>query len=136
MSAYPILIHHSIFKITIQWIFGGGFERGSASGYASYTPTSCAALSVHFHFRYDDLGVSIVNRSIELGQPVIYASMNYRYTNSPIRCLSPADLVIRVSAWGFLASQEVLQSGEGNMGLQDRERNITIICWAVFKGFE
>jgi hypothetical protein len=27
---------------------------------------------------YDDQGMRLVNRSIELGQPVIYAAMNYR----------------------------------------------------------
>ncbi|PPR02347.1 hypothetical protein CVT24_011691 [Panaeolus cyanescens] len=68
----------------IAWIFGGGFERGSAQG-------------------YDEQGTYAVNRSIELGQPVIYVAMNYR-----------------VSAWGFLASQEVLNAGEGNAGLVDQ----------------
>ncbi|KAF9535607.1 Alpha/Beta hydrolase protein [Crepidotus variabilis] len=68
----------------LVWIFGGGFERGSALG-------------------YDYLGDRLVNRSMELGQPVVYVAMNYR-----------------VSAWGFLASTEVQQAGEGNMGLQDQ----------------
>lgn len=68
----------------IVWIFGGGFERGSAQG-------------------YDEQGTYAVNRSVELGQPVIYVAMNYR-----------------VSAWGFLASQEILNAGEGNAGLVDQ----------------
>ncbi|KAF4589932.1 hypothetical protein EYR40_009681 [Pleurotus pulmonarius] len=64
------------------WIFGGGFELGSPS-------------------LYD--GGLIVERSIQLGEPVIYVSMNYR-----------------VSAFGFLASQEVKDAGVGNLGLQDQ----------------
>ncbi|KAI0754517.1 carotenoid ester lipase precursor [Daedaleopsis nitida] len=64
------------------WIFGGGFEIGGTNIY--------------------DGGV-IVKRSIQLGEPVVYVSMNYR-----------------VSAYGFLASQEVKEAGVGNLGLQDQ----------------
>ncbi|KAL4263268.1 Carboxylic ester hydrolase [Pleurotus pulmonarius] len=64
------------------WVFGGGFELGSPS-------------------LYD--GGLIVERSIQLGEPVIYVSMNYR-----------------LSAFGFLASQEVKDAGVGNLGLQDQ----------------
>ncbi|KAH9891908.1 carotenoid ester lipase precursor [Cubamyces lactineus] len=66
----------------VAWIFGGGFELGGPNLY--------------------DGGV-IVSRSIELGEPVIYVSMNYR-----------------LSAFGFLASQEVKDAGVGNLGLQDQ----------------
>jgi carboxylesterase type B len=48
-------------------------------------------------------GTIIVNRSIALNEPVIYVSMNYR-----------------LSAFGFLASQEVKDAGVGNLGLQDQ----------------
>ncbi|KAN0142053.1 Alpha/Beta hydrolase fold [Lactarius tabidus] len=48
-------------------------------------------------------GTPIVNRSIALQQPVIYVSMNYR-----------------LSAFGFLASQEVKEAGVGNLGLWDQ----------------
>ncbi|KAJ7166299.1 carotenoid ester lipase precursor [Mycena crocata] len=68
----------------VVWIFGGGFELGSPS-------------------MYD--GVPIVKRSIEMGEPVIYVSMNYR-----------------VSAFGFLASKEVRAAGVGNLGLQDQRQ--------------
>ncbi|KAF9049528.1 carotenoid ester lipase precursor [Hymenopellis radicata] len=60
----------------------GGFEVGGTAPY--------------------DGGV-IVNRSIEIEQPIIYVSMNYRF-----------------SAWGFLASKEVKEAGVGNLGLQDQ----------------
>ncbi|KAJ8519353.1 hypothetical protein ONZ45_g3707 [Pleurotus djamor] len=73
----------------VVWIFGGkyhfdlcGFELGSTS-------------------MYD--GGLIVERSIQLGEPVIYVSMNYR-----------------LSGFGFLASREVKEAGVGNLGLQDQ----------------
>ncbi|KAJ4494661.1 carotenoid ester lipase precursor [Lentinula edodes] len=66
----------------LLWIFGGGFELGGPQ-------------------MYD--GTSIVERSIELDEPVIYVSMNYR-----------------VTAFGFLSSQEVKDAGVGNLGLQDQ----------------
>lgn len=66
----------------LVWIFGGAFEFGGTS-------------------MYD--GSSIVERSIELNEPVIYVSMNYR-----------------VAGLGFLASQEVQAAGVGNLGLQDQ----------------
>ncbi|KAF9018555.1 alpha/beta-hydrolase [Hymenopellis radicata] len=48
-------------------------------------------------------GSIIVDRSLDLGEPIIYVSFNYR-----------------VSAWGFLASKEVKAAGVGNLGLQDQ----------------
>ncbi|KAK1232170.1 hypothetical protein PQX77_004682 [Marasmius sp. AFHP31] len=69
----------------VAWIFGGGFELGSPQ-------------------MYD--GTSIVERSITLGQPVIYVSMNYR-----------------VTGFGFLASKEVKEAGVGNLGLQDQRES-------------
>ncbi|KAI0683770.1 alpha beta-hydrolase [Cytidiella melzeri] len=66
----------------IFWIFGGGFESGDADPFD---------------------GAVIVNRSIELGEPVIYASINYR-----------------VSVFGFLGGQEVKAAGVGNLGLLDQ----------------
>ncbi|KAF4617351.1 hypothetical protein D9613_005823 [Agrocybe pediades] len=66
------------------WIFGGGFELGNPNIY--------------------DGGV-IVSRSIALGSPVIYVSMNYRLTGL-----------------GFLASKEVKAAGVGNLGLQDQRQ--------------
>ncbi|KAI0044198.1 carotenoid ester lipase precursor [Auriscalpium vulgare] len=68
----------------VAWIFGGGFELGGTSTYD---------------------GAVIVQRSIDIGQPVVYVSMNYR-----------------LSAFGFLASQEVKEEGVGNLGLQDQRQ--------------
>ncbi|KAH9889020.1 carotenoid ester lipase precursor [Cubamyces lactineus] len=64
------------------WIYGGGYATGSNA----VMP-----------------GEVIVNRSMALGQPVIYVSMNYR-----------------LGAFGFLGGREVMEAGVGNLGLQDQ----------------
>jgi len=45
----------------------------------------------------------IVDNSVALGKPIIGVSINYRLT-----------------AWGFLASQAVTNSGNTNLGLRDQ----------------
>ncbi|KAF8907652.1 carotenoid ester lipase precursor [Gymnopilus junonius] len=70
----------------VLWIYGGGFERGTAS------------------FPLYD-GSVIVERSILLGMPIVYASINYR-----------------INGFGFLASKEVKAAGVGNLGLQDQRQ--------------
>ncbi|KAG1727058.1 Alpha/Beta hydrolase protein [Suillus paluster] len=50
-------------------------------------------------------GSSIVDKAIDLNVPAVYVSMNYRLT-----------------ALGFLASEEVKQAGVGNLGLQDQRQ--------------
>ncbi|EIW58887.1 carotenoid ester lipase precursor [Trametes versicolor FP-101664 SS1] len=64
------------------WIYGGGYQVGSNA----VQP-----------------GAVVVNRSIELGQPIIFVAMNYR-----------------LSAFGFLGGQEIQKAGLGNLGLQDQ----------------
>ncbi|KAH9910401.1 carotenoid ester lipase precursor [Epithele typhae] len=49
-------------------------------------------------------GETIVNRSIELGQPIIFVSMNYSVP----------------PAFGFLGGSDIQQAGLGNLGLQDQ----------------
>ena len=90
--------------------------------------------------RYDDTGVRLVERSLALGQPLIYVSMNYRWDSFhflPISCVlnlskeSPVTLSVHSIrrvwypfdslAWGFLPGVEVKQAGLGNLGLHDRE---------------
>ncbi|KAF9522510.1 carotenoid ester lipase precursor [Crepidotus variabilis] len=66
----------------VLWIFGGGFEIGSPN-------------------QYD--GTLIVTRSMTMGKPVIFVSMNYR-----------------ISAFGFLSGKEVKSARVGNLGLQDQ----------------
>ncbi|KAI9447105.1 carotenoid ester lipase precursor [Russula earlei] len=66
----------------VVWIFGGGFEIGGTALYP---------------------GWNIVSRSIVIGEPIIFVSMNYR-----------------VSAFGFLPGKEVRQAKIGNLGLQDQ----------------
>ncbi|KAH9841711.1 sterol esterase [Rhodofomes roseus] len=64
------------------WIFGGAFEIGDASTYD---------------------GSLYVERSIALGQPIIFVALNYR-----------------VNAFGFIASQEILDANATNLGLRDQ----------------
>ncbi|TFK91448.1 carotenoid ester lipase precursor [Polyporus arcularius HHB13444] len=66
------------------WIYGGGFAVGSNA-----TP-------LHN-------GTAIVQRSIEIGQPVIYVAVNYRLT-----------------VFGFLGGAEIKEARVGNLGLQDQ----------------
>ncbi|RDX42812.1 carotenoid ester lipase precursor [Lentinus brumalis] len=72
------------------WIYGGGFTGGS----------NAMAL-------YD--GSKIVQRSIEIGEPVIWVAANYR-----------------LNAFGFLGGQEVMDAGIGNLGLHDQR---TALRW-------
>lgn len=66
----------------LVWFFGGGFEIGGTAIYD---------------------GKLIVGRSVSIGQPVIFVSMNYR-----------------VSALGFLPGKEVKAAKIGNLGLRDQ----------------
>lgn len=50
-------------------------------------------------FSYDNMTTRIVQRSVDQGKPLVLVSMNYR-----------------MSAFGFLASQEVKDAGVGNIG--------------------
>ena len=52
-------------------------------------------------------GSTVVNRSIELGEPVIYVNFNYR-----------------LNAFGWLGGKEALAAGAANNGLYDRERHL------------
>ena len=69
----------------LVWIHGGGYEIGSAS-----TPPS-------------ETGATIVARSVELGQPIIYVSLQYR-----------------LNGFGFLGGKEVQAAGVSNLGLRDQ----------------
>ncbi|KAF8971827.1 alpha beta-hydrolase [Flammula alnicola] len=68
----------------LVWIHGGAYQIGDTVS-------------------YDDMGSNLVERSIALGQPIIFVSMNYR-----------------LSAYGFLAGLEIFQEGNGNLGLRDQ----------------
>ncbi|TDL14969.1 carotenoid ester lipase precursor [Rickenella mellea] len=66
----------------VFWIFGGGFELGDSSG---------------------NPGNSVVERSMSLGEPIIYVSANYR-----------------LNAFGFLPGKEAKAAQAGNAGLKDQ----------------
>ncbi|OSX62581.1 hypothetical protein POSPLADRAFT_1065829 [Postia placenta MAD-698-R-SB12] len=66
----------------LLWFFGGAFETGDSSSFP---------------------GAPIVERSIVLGEPVIFVSANYR-----------------LHALGFLAGKEALAANATNLGLRDQ----------------
>ncbi|EIW58851.1 carotenoid ester lipase precursor [Trametes versicolor FP-101664 SS1] len=70
------------------WIFGG--KKHSYIGSNAVRP-----------------GQVVVKRSLEIGHPVIYVSMNYR-----------------LSALGFLGGREIANAGLGNLGLQDQRESL------------
>ncbi|KZP03691.1 carotenoid ester lipase precursor [Athelia psychrophila] len=68
----------------LTYIFGGGFDAGGGS-------------------EYD--GSVIVQKSIDIGLPVMYVSFNHR-----------------VAGFGFLAGQQITDAGVANLGLQDQRQ--------------
>ncbi|EIW58886.1 carotenoid ester lipase precursor [Trametes versicolor FP-101664 SS1] len=66
----------------VFWIHGGGFQVGSNAV---------------------EPGEVVVNRSIAIGEPIIFVATNYR-----------------LSAFGFLGGSEVKDAGLGNLGLHDQ----------------
>lgn len=70
------------------WIHGGAFTQGGGS-------------DLRYNLSF------LVQRSEQIGYPVIGVSMNYR-----------------LSAWGFLDSAELFASGESNMGLRDQRLSL------------
>ncbi|KAF1988584.1 putative extracellular lipase [Aulographum hederae CBS 113979] len=66
----------------LVWIYGGGFEFGSTQNYQSG---------------------SLINRSMEMENPMVYVSINYR-----------------VGAFGFLHGKELSDEGSTNLGLRDQ----------------
>ncbi|KAK1221156.1 hypothetical protein PQX77_016055 [Marasmius sp. AFHP31] len=86
----------------VVWIFGGMIHPLPFASYGGETLTLTFNANRRFRGGNYDGGI-IVERSLELGQPIIYVSMNYRLTG-----------------FGFLASKEVKEAGVGNLGLQDQ----------------
>lgn len=72
----------------LVWIFGGGLVQGTAND-----P------------RYN--GTYLVKRSVEIGKPIIFASINYR-----------------VAAFGFPAGQAAAQAGVLNLGFKDQRKSL------------
>ncbi|BGP03029.1 hypothetical protein NBRC10513v2_006754 [Rhodotorula toruloides] len=66
------------------WIYGGGYQMGG-SGDSRYN------------------GSWVVERSVEMGKPIMFVSINYR-----------------VAALGFMASEELRKEGNVNLGLYDQ----------------
>ena len=71
-------------------------------------------------------GSAIVQRSIDIGQPVIFVAVNYRYVNLETTVAGVLRDSRRVSIFGFLGGSEVKSAGVGNLGLQDRKSYVTV----------
>lgn len=78
----------------ILWIHGGGFELGSSAALGSETTLLQGVI-------YQ--GARIVQRSVEMGQPVIFASANHR-----------------LNAFGTLTGTEINDAGVPNLLLKDQ----------------
>lgn len=78
----------------------GGFETGNASPYP---------------------GNALVNRSLALGEPVIYVSVNYRINGMQRRDIEILSYPLFYLAFGFLGGKEVKEKGLTNVGLHDRK---------------
>jgi Fe2+ transport system protein FeoA len=68
----------------VIWIYGGAFVGGKSGD----TTTN---------------GANIVQKSINIGKPVIHVSLNYR-----------------LAGFGFMPGKEIKAAGAGNLGLQDQ----------------
>ncbi|GME62228.1 putative carotenoid ester lipase precursor protein [Neofusicoccum parvum] len=77
-----------------MWIHGGGYELGASAAVGSET-TALPGLIYQ--------GANIVTRSVEMKQPVVFVSANYR-----------------MNAFGTLASQEITDAGVSNLLLKDQ----------------
>ncbi|RDW60637.1 carboxylic ester hydrolase-37 [Coleophoma cylindrospora] len=78
----------------LMWIHGGGFESGASASFAGETTI---APGVFYQ------GANLVKRSIDMDQPMIVVSINYRLMH-----------------FGFTASQEFEEAGLLNLGLEDQ----------------
>ncbi|TFK78301.1 alpha/beta-hydrolase, partial [Polyporus arcularius HHB13444] len=86
----PVNVSADVQLPVLFWIHGGGFATGS-NAIPSYN------------------GTAIVQRSIDIGEPVIFVGVNYR-----------------LNVFGSLGGQEVKDAGVGNLGLHDQR---TALRW-------
>lgn len=92
--AWPYIIQGTgrLIRCTIR--YGGGFTSGASSALIGETTAVPGIL-------YQ--GANIVQRSVEMDQPVIFVSFNYR-----------------LNAFGFSGGKEIEDAGVTNLGLKDQ----------------
>ncbi len=87
-------------------------------------PSDCSVL-----YRPGYNGTAIVQKSIEMHEPVIYVALNYRLARLDVSfsmCVF-SSTVVSLSVFGFLGGKEVQEAGVGNLGLQDRKHPAYIV---------
>ncbi|KAI0091742.1 carotenoid ester lipase precursor [Irpex rosettiformis] len=77
----------------VIWIFGGGFEAGDSSAFD---------------------GSVIVQRSIDMGEPIIYVSMNYRLSGEEVKTAGVANLGLRDQRQSFHWVQKYITAFNGD----------------------
>ena len=68
-------------------------------------------------------GEAIVQKSIDMGQPIIFVAINYRLHckySLPHEAYHLRSFLFYYLAFGFLGGKEVQDAGIGNLGLPDR----------------
>ena len=68
-------------------------------------------------------GEAIVQKSVDMGQPIIFAAINYRLHckySLPHEAYRLSSFLFYYLAFGFLGGKEVQDAGIGNLGLHDR----------------
>ena len=85
-----------------------------------------STISIHHFlggFKFGDTSLNpgniLVNRSLALGEPVIFVSANYRLNGMHVFDTKRHRLIY-IPAFGFLAGKEVKDRGLTNVGLHDR----------------
>ena len=78
----------------------GGFETGDSS---------------------DPSNTAFVQRSIDIGQPILLVTANYRLSGKKIRHSTTGILKLLFLAFGFLGGKEVAAAGVANLGIHDRK---------------
>lgn len=76
--------------------------------------------TTHLQYLIRDNGTVIVQKSIDMGSPVIHASFNYRVNGEHMCDSLVFSLLSSLLGFGFLAGQEITDEGVANLGLQDR----------------
>jgi len=86
------------------WIYGGGFGK-SILQFQTLRTQLMTSVETGSTQMYD--GSELISKSVALGQPVLFVSVNHR-----------------VGGFGFLAGKELQADGSTNLGLRDQRKGL------------